>query len=221
MTPPDNYKRYVTQARRNIWQVAGFYPETPGPNKMDKAEVLAGLDLLQRDLALILLCIKMQGQLPQTPDGIFPDFDAPSDKPKEFTLKSQGLGSDIGKCFVCGSPDRTGKGHPYLHNFAAFVHTKTEGQAIVDLFKVGARLDCRGGWDRPHIQVKICACDKHVENLKHLDFLIADGIISTSKIEQAIYFDPAKQVVGVLTITSVPGHDDDDVGTPPDATNAP
>lgn len=55
-----------------------------------------------------------------------------------------------------------------LHNIAAYVKTKEDGEEIVSWFKSGAWLDYRKK-EPDYIQVKIGACDEHLENLKVLN----------------------------------------------------
>lgn len=100
-------------------------------------------------------------------------------------FRSRGIGLDLCTCFICGTNDRTGNGHSYLHNIAAFVQCKAAGERVVKMFQRGARLDYREH-EPDRVQVKIGACDKHLENLKELHRLIAkDGVITQEMIAQS------------------------------------
>ncbi|MFA5051074.1 MAG: hypothetical protein WC499_03095 [Patescibacteria group bacterium] len=98
---------------------------------------------------------------------------------------SRGIGLDNCNCFICGTHDRTGKGHTVLHNIAAFVQCKVAGERIVAMFSKGVRLDYREE-EPDRVQVKIGACDKHLVNLQKLDGLAKDGIITVEKIQEAM-----------------------------------
>ena len=80
---------------------------------------------------------------------------------------SRGIGLDgCQGCFVCG------REKPYLHNLAAFVNSKEDGETAVSWFSRGvlggARLDFRPS-EPKWIQVKVGACDLHRPNLELLD----------------------------------------------------
>ena len=70
------------------------------------------------------------------------------------------------------------------HNIAAFVQTKTAGERVIRMFPQGARLDYR-----PHepdrVQVKIGACEAHLQNLHQLIALARDGVITTHDVREA------------------------------------
>jgi hypothetical protein len=97
---------------------------------------------------------------------------------------SRGIGLDNCTCFVCGTHDRDGKGHTMLNNIAAFVQTKEAGERVVAMFNQGAWLDYRD-YEPDRVQVKIGACDKHLPNLKRLDKLTDDGIITPEMVVTA------------------------------------
>jgi len=131
-------------------------------------------------------------------NGSYPDLQAhprrgipkhgrPDKKPEgggEF-FHSRGIGLDRCTCFVCGTHDRDGQGHYYLNNIAAFVQCKEAGERVVSMFTKGARLDYRD-FEPDRVQVKIGACDKHKLNLQKLHELTQDGVITVSRINEAI-----------------------------------
>jgi hypothetical protein len=82
--------------------------------------------------------------------------------PKSYGVNNRGMGKDCTPgCFVCG-------GQQGLHNnISMFVRSREDGEAVTALFKTGARLDFRD-YEPDWIQVKVGACDSHVENLKLL-----------------------------------------------------
>lgn len=98
---------------------------------------------------------------------------------------SRGIGLDNCVCFVCGTHDRDGKGHTMLNNIAAFVQTKEAGERVVAMFKQGARLDYREH-EPDRVQVKLGACDRHLPNLKKLDSLVKDGVLTQTMVTTAI-----------------------------------
>lgn len=116
-------------------------------------------------------------------EGI-PKHGDPDKRPEtggEF-FKSRGTGRDnTSGCFVCG-----GDKGPH-RNIAAFVQCKESGERVEAMFKTGARLDYREH-EPDYVQVKIGACDRHVDNLEKLHELVGDGIITEEKISQAIKF---------------------------------
>ena len=88
---------------------------------------------------------------------------------------SRGIGLDICPCcFVCGTKIRddeaAARGNDYLHNIAAFVDTKEEGEKIVNMFVRGAYLDWRKS-EPEWIQVKVGACTQHLPNLQKLNII--------------------------------------------------
>lgn len=115
-----------------------------------------------------------------------PSHGQPDKRPNgegEF-FRSRGIGLDNCECFICGTHDRDGEDHMYLHNIAAFVECKESGERVVTMFDRGARLDYRE-YEPDRVQVKIGACDKHLTNLEKLNELTKDGIITTSRIAKA------------------------------------
>ena len=95
-------------------------------------------------------------------------------------FKSRGIGVDMCTCFVC-----TNKKLPTtMNNIAAFVQCRKAGERVVALFQRGARLDYRER-EPDYVQVKIGACDKHLPNLRRLDDLTHDGVITQERINQA------------------------------------
>ena len=97
---------------------------------------------------------------------------------------SRGIGYDECSCFVCGTDDRTGNGHPHLNNIAAFVSCRESGQRVVAMFKQGARLDYREH-ELDRVQVIIGACDQHLKNLETLSRLVKNDVITEDMILQA------------------------------------
>lgn len=101
------------------------------------------------------------------------------------------IGSEFNlTCFQCGADDLNpqrraeAKYVPLVHNIAGFVRTKAAGERVVAMFEEGgARLDYRQhepNW----IQVKIGACDEHLESLIYLRQLTieAKGVITQEMI---------------------------------------
>jgi hypothetical protein len=92
---------------------------------------------------------------------------------------SRGIGSDYTPgCFVCGGP--TG----LYNNISAFVQCREAGQRIVTMFPTGVRMDYRD-YEPDRIQVKIGACENHLDNLKILHDGCVDNIINEEKIFRA------------------------------------
>jgi|WetSurMetagenome_2_1015567.scaffolds.fasta_scaffold56858_4 hypothetical protein len=115
-----------------------------------------------------------------------PSHGRPDNRPKnggDF-FSSRGCGLDCCKCFICGTNDRDGKGHTCLNNISGFVQTKAAGERIVTMFSKGAHLDYRE-YEPDYIQVKIGACDKHLDNLRLLDYLVRKGVITNGMIIKA------------------------------------
>jgi len=116
-------------------------------------------------------------------DGrLYLHWEAPGKEEECVFLKCRGLGSDQGSCF---HPDCTIES-TLLSNIAAFVDSKEEGEKAVAMFERGAWLDYRT-YEPKWIQVKICACDKHVEYLEKLYELVRkNNWLSRSKIKYAL-----------------------------------
>jgi len=78
-------------------------------------------------------------------------------------FRPRGIGRDVCPCcFVCGVNENSA-----LHNIAAFVNSKQDGELIVEWFNQRARLDFRES-EPNWIQVKVGACDAHLPNLEAL-----------------------------------------------------
>ena len=93
--------------------------------------------------------------------------EVPNTTPEYFLCR--GIGKDVTPgCFVCGGEEKL------YANIAAFVRSKDAGMRIVSLFETGARLDYRPK-EPEHIQVKIGACDSHLENLELLSDLVLEN----------------------------------------------
>lgn len=99
-------------------------------------------------------------------------------------FRSRGIGLDMVDCFVCGTRDRDGSGRNYLHNIAAFVRCKEAGERVIAMFSCGAYLDYRD-FEPDRVQVKIGACDFHLGNLKKLNQLTHDGVITSERVHEA------------------------------------
>lgn len=98
-----------------------------------------------------------------------------------LVFRSRGVGLDrTPGCFVCG-------GDEGLHNnIAAFTDSRADGEAVVELFDKGARLDYREhepNW----IQVKVGTCHLHLPALDALHQMTREheGTISAEIIEAA------------------------------------
>jgi len=95
-------------------------------------------------------------------------------------FRSRGIGLDITPgCFVCGGDKRL------LNNIAAFVQCKEAGVRVVNMFQQGARLDYRD-FEPDRVQVKVGACNAHLPNLRRLDELTRDGVITSVHISEAV-----------------------------------
>lgn len=117
-----------------------------------------------------------------TPSHGKPDL-KPDGGEGEF-VHSRGIGLDSVDCFICGTHDRDGQGHTYLHNIAVLVQCKTAGERVVAMFPQGARLDYRES-EPDRVQVKIGACNLHLPYLRKLDLFVQDGIITKNRIATA------------------------------------
>lgn len=100
-------------------------------------------------------------------------------------FRSRGIGADRCVCFVCGTDKRNKEGNNYLQNIAAFVRCKEAGERVVAMFSCGARLDYRD-FEPDYVQVKIGACDEHLENLEKLNELVKDGVITSARVSEAL-----------------------------------
>lgn len=99
----------------------------------------------------------------------------------------RGIGLDVCPgCFVCMATKRAEGKNDYLHNIAAFVESKPDGEKIVEWFSGRARLDYRErepNW----IQLKVGACDLHHINLQQLEHLTRKyGVIRQKDIEECL-----------------------------------
>lgn len=130
--------------------------------------------------------IKVDNQTPSisphprtgTPSHGKPDV-APASGGEFF--RSRGIGLAHYACFVCqDNLDRT----KLVSNIAAFVVGRKAGERVVEMFGEAAFLDYRES-EPDRVQVKIGACKKHKHNLKRLDSLVQDGIITAEKIAVA------------------------------------
>jgi hypothetical protein len=87
---------------------------------------------------------------------------------ESISFKSRGIGSDYTNgCFICGGDNSL------MNNISAFVKSKKEGERAVSWFDRGAVLDYREK-EPEWIQVKIGACDNHIDSLEKLDAMISE-----------------------------------------------
>lgn len=119
-------------------------------------------------------------ELQDHPRAGTPSHGKPDLRPKsggEF-FRSRGIGLDLCPCFVCGTKYRDEENqYIYNHNIAAYVQCKAAGERVVAMFPQGARLDYRE-YEPDYVQVKVGACDKHLANLKVLNFQVRKGVIT-------------------------------------------
>ena len=105
---------------------------------------------------------------------------------KSYQFKPRGIGLESRlSCFVCEAKLRNLEANEYMNNISGFVKSKEEGEMLCQWFK-GARLDYR--LSEPNwIQLKIGACDKHLDNLDKLNKTTSQyGLIRQMDIEEAI-----------------------------------
>ncbi len=97
---------------------------------------------------------------------------------KSLMFKARGIGIDeCPGCFICGGLSRL------LNNISAFVDNKQDGEEIVSWFQQGARLDYRPN-EPSWIQVKIGACDNHLNELGALAKAASDyGVLRRYDVE--------------------------------------
>lgn len=156
-----------------------------GDSKCGKTSILLAEGVSRSPISLNGVHPELQ---PHPRHGI-PSHGTPDKRPDgggEF-FSSRGLGLDHRTihCFVCGTEDRDGKGHYVLNNISAYVRCKESGERVVGMFKQGAWLDYRD-FEPDYVQVKVGACDQHKPNLKRLDGLVRDGIITSERIAEAL-----------------------------------
>lgn len=87
---------------------------------------------------------------------------ATDDDQRLYSASPRGIGSNWGPCMVCG-----GDPNALRNDCAMFVPSRETGDAIVALFKQGAKLDYRH-FEPNWCQVKVTACDEHRRNLTNL-----------------------------------------------------
>lgn len=110
-----------------------------------------------------------------------------------FTVR--GIGMDVCPCcFVCGATERAVGANHFLNNIAAFVDSKEDGEKIVAMFDGRARLDIREH-QPDRIQVKIGACDAHLESLRALSRRTEDGGINADDIAASLHPHPLTQAL--------------------------
>lgn len=96
------------------------------------------------------------------------------DEPRIYSATPRGIGKNWGACMVCG-----GKDQDLQNDCAFFVPSRETGEAIVAMFKQGAKLDYRDF--EPHwVQVKITACDEH---LSRLEMLISETMRTDDRLD--------------------------------------
>lgn len=141
-------------------------------------------DVLNHDLTKSKICFSdgketVYPELQEHPRSGVPSH-GNSDKQAENGefFSSRGIGIERGLgCYVCGSENQS-------TNMAAYVRCKESGQRIVLLLKQGAKLDWRK-WEPDYVQVKVGACNIHVECLNKLNELVGDGVINLKRIEES------------------------------------
>ncbi len=104
---------------------------------------------------------------------------ADSERGPSLRFNSRGIGLDsCPACFVCGTKERAPGSSRYLHNIAAFVASKEEGEQIARWFALPG-IDCARVDFRPSepnwIQVKIGVCDAHLPALQWLDKRVTEN----------------------------------------------
>lgn len=154
------------------------------------AELSERLDRVAKDLAAALALFEVamerataiareaeEGLRRLTGDGR-PDSQ-PVDGGEFFGARGIGADSTPG-CFVCGGAEGL------YTNVAGFVQGKAAGERVVAMFRTGARLDYRE-YEPDRVQVKVGACEQHVEQLRTLrQATLAEGRITPTMIDSAI-----------------------------------
>jgi len=99
----------------------------------------------------------------------------------------RGIGLDVCPCcFVCGATQREPDANHFLHNIAAVVSSKADGETLVEWFGGRARLDFRPHQPH-HIQLKVGACTAHLPNLQALERITSKHrVIRLKDIAEAI-----------------------------------
>jgi hypothetical protein len=119
--------------------------------------------------------------LRQHPRTGTPSHGTPDTRPEgggEF-FSSRGIGMDRVPCFVCGDSKN------YNNNISGFIRTKDAGERIGEYFSNEQYLDYRENCpDR--IQFKIGACKNHTAELRYLDALVSDGVITEDKVKESM-----------------------------------
>ena len=109
--------------------------------------------------------------------------------PANLLFDSRGQGSDWVDCMICGKSGLN-------HNIAAFVHSKEEGQQIVQWFSKYHKqyLDYRPSEPR-RIQVKIGLCDEHKDFFDLIGEFVQYSYVNKQSIDQAFetYFTKHKK----------------------------
>lgn len=98
---------------------------------------------------------------------------------------SRGVGMDDGMpCFVCGAVRRNDTANTYMNNISGYVQSRFAGMRVQAMFNHKPRLDYRE-YEPSYIQLKVGACDKHLEALKdlHERTSAAGGVILPRLIE--------------------------------------
>ncbi len=110
---------------------------------------------------------------------------------KGYKFSSRGIGTDCCPgCFACGP--ETSMESASMANIAAYIRTKEEGEIIVGWFNGRARVDFRAH-EPNYIQLKVGACEAHLENLEYLRILTDwYDVIRKTTIEKAVNYKRVK-----------------------------
>lgn len=159
--------------RSGIINIAGYGSQSCVCGECDKTSVILNMTVKKSSIGF--------GKSPEYPvlqkhprEGI-PLHGNPDTRPEnggEF-FRARGIGKDwTPGCFVCGGEKKV------YNNLAGFVNTKEAGERAMLLFDKGARVDYREH-DPDYVQVKIGACNNHLENLeKLLELTTENGTIT-------------------------------------------
>lgn len=143
-----------------------------------------GTDLWKRLEGAYDLCSALENQIQYAQkEGINVD------KERLYLCAPRGIGMDhTPGCFMCAGPEGL------YNNVSLYVKTKETGEAIVNLFKTGARLDFRE-FEPDYLQVKIGACKKHLFNLEWL----VEAIVAQKNIPR--YKSGSREIPGEFAIS--------------------
>ena len=111
-----------------------------------------------------------------------------AERGEHLKFSSRGIGLDLCPgCFVCAGARRNAEApNKFLNNISAFVSSREDGDKLVDWFGGRARLAYRG-YEPNRIQLKVGACDAHLDNLRALNkAAIKQDVIRKKDIEEAV-----------------------------------